>query len=72
VPEWGVVYKDQPDRPILAKKPVDAGDPATRSNAAIEALIARARKPTQVVSPVSRRTRLRSRLARIANRILPP
>jgi len=73
VPEWGVVYKDQPDRPILAKKPGSGhGGPGTRTNTAIEALIQRARKSTKAATPPSWRTRLRSRLARIANRILPP
>jgi len=72
VPEWGIVYKDQPDRPILAKKPMSAHDsPPQRSNAAIESLIARAREPMPIIAPTSWRTRLRTRLARIANRVLP-
>jgi len=73
VPEWGVIYKDQPDRPILARKP-GVSDSTGRSPALIAALIARAPKPVPAAAAQapSWRSRLRSALARIANRILPP
>jgi SAM-dependent methyltransferase len=78
VPEWGIVYTQQPDRSILAKKP-DGADARERPSSGLRELIRRAQPPeppiplpTPTAPPVTWRSRLRSRLARIANRILPP
>ena len=78
VPEWGIVYTQQPDRPILAKKPGGA-DTGARPTTGLRELIRRGQPPEPPMPPpppsrppVTWRSRLRARLARIANRILPP
>jgi hypothetical protein len=71
VPEWGIVYRDQPDRPILAKKPAGArAEQAERPSLGIETLISRILRPPKPAQPTWR-SRLRAKLARIANRVLP-
>ena len=72
VPEWGIIYTQQPDRPILAKKPA-AADLGERPSNALRELIRRGQPPMPTVTArVTWRSRLRSRLARIANHVLLP